>query len=246
MFLISLKAGGTGLNLTEADYVIMLDPWWNPAVEAQAVDRTHRIGQTRNVIVYRLVAKGTIEEKVMALKERKAALTASVLDGDDLASSALTADDIRTLLAERGRIVGDPRGCHRRLVGCAVEFDEVEALRRSHPAWRLLRADNAALVLSFLGRVFVEDNVRSTCAADLTRPLDDELYALNQRLGEGHLPVRRPPTWPTGRARRPGGCASTTRPGSPSRSSMRRRTSNGPMPGCRACAAATSWAPSPG
>ena len=98
VFLISLKAGGTGLNLTEADYVILLDPWWNPAVEAQAVDRTHRIGQTRNVMVYRMVAKDTIEEKVMALKERKAALTASVLDGDDLASSALTADDIRGLL----------------------------------------------------------------------------------------------------------------------------------------------------
>ena len=68
MFLISLKAGGFGLNLTEADYCFLLDPWWNPAAEAQAMDRTHRIGQTRNVMVYRLVAKDTIEEKVMALK----------------------------------------------------------------------------------------------------------------------------------------------------------------------------------
>ena len=71
VFLISLKAGGFGLNLTEADYCFLLDPWWNPATEAQAVDRTHRIGQTRNVMVYRLIAKDTIEEKVMALKAAK-------------------------------------------------------------------------------------------------------------------------------------------------------------------------------
>ncbi len=98
VFLISLKAGGAGLNLTEADYVILLDPWWNPATEAQAVDRAHRIGQTRKVMVYRLVAKDTIEEKVMALKARKAELAASVLDGEDFASAALTADDVRALL----------------------------------------------------------------------------------------------------------------------------------------------------
>ena len=81
VFLISLKAGGVGLTLTEADYVFVLDPWWNPAVEAQAVDRAHRIGQQRPVIVYRLVAAGTIEEKVMELKARKAALFAQVVDG---------------------------------------------------------------------------------------------------------------------------------------------------------------------
>jgi SNF2 family DNA or RNA helicase len=98
VFLISLKAGGTGLNLTEADYVFLLDPWWNPAVEAQAVDRAHRIGQTRNVMVYRLVARNTIEEKVVALKARKSALTNSVLDGEAMGSAALTADDIRGLL----------------------------------------------------------------------------------------------------------------------------------------------------
>jgi superfamily II DNA or RNA helicase len=98
VFLISLKAGGFGLNLTEADYVFLLDPWWNPAAEEQAVDRTHRIGQTRNVMVYRMVAAGTIEEKVMALKERKAKLFNSVLDDDGAFSSALTADDIRGLL----------------------------------------------------------------------------------------------------------------------------------------------------
>jgi hypothetical protein len=98
VFLISLKAGGFGLNLTEADYCFLLDPWWNPATEAQAVDRTHRIGQTRNVMVYRLIAAGTIEEKVMALKARKAELFSSVIDSDDGAfSSALSADDIRAL-----------------------------------------------------------------------------------------------------------------------------------------------------
>ena len=99
VFLISLKAGGFGLNLTEADYCFLLDPWWNPAAETQAVDRTHRIGQTRTVMTYRLVARGTIEEKVMELKERKAALFASVMDDDALFASSLTAEDVRTLLA---------------------------------------------------------------------------------------------------------------------------------------------------
>ncbi len=97
VFLISLKAGGFGLNLTEADYCFLLDPWWNPATEAQAVDRTHRIGQTRNVMVYRLIAKDTIEEKVMAMKARKASLFTSVLDDGNAFGAALTADDIRGL-----------------------------------------------------------------------------------------------------------------------------------------------------
>ncbi len=99
VFLISLKAGGFGLNLTEADYCFLLDPWWNPATEAQAVDRTHRIGQTRRVMVYRLVAKDTIEEKVMALKARKARLFASVLDDGNVFGTGLDADDIRALLS---------------------------------------------------------------------------------------------------------------------------------------------------
>ena len=99
VFLISLKAGGFGLNLTEADYCFLLDPWWNPATEAQAVDRTHRIGQTRNVMVYRLIAKDTIEEKVMALQARKAALFASVLDEGDTFGSRLTAEDIHGLFS---------------------------------------------------------------------------------------------------------------------------------------------------
>jgi superfamily II DNA or RNA helicase len=100
VFLISLKAGGFGLNLTEADYCFLLDPWWNPATEAQAVDRAHRIGQTRHVMVYRLIASGTIEEKVMALQERKARLFADVIDGGSGEfSAALTPDDVRALLA---------------------------------------------------------------------------------------------------------------------------------------------------
>ncbi|WP_223878418.1 DEAD/DEAH box helicase [Microbacterium radiodurans] len=99
VFLISLKAGGVGLTLTEADYVFLLDPWWNPAAEQQAIDRTHRIGQERPVTVYRLIAAGTIEEKVLDLQRRKARLASSVLDADGAFSTALTAADIRDLLA---------------------------------------------------------------------------------------------------------------------------------------------------
>jgi len=98
-FLISLKAGGVGLNLVEADYCFLLDPWWNPAIENQAIDRTHRIGQTRPVMVYRMIAKDTIEEKVVALARRKAALFKGVMDDGDLFASGLTADDIRGLFA---------------------------------------------------------------------------------------------------------------------------------------------------
>ncbi len=97
VFLISLKAGGFGLNLTEADYCFLLDPWWNPATEAQAVDRTHRIGQVRNVMVYRLIAKDTIEEKVMALKARKAELFSNVMDDGNVFGTTLDANDIREL-----------------------------------------------------------------------------------------------------------------------------------------------------
>ena len=98
VFVISLKAGGFGLNLTQADYCFVLDPWWNPASETQAVDRAHRIGQRNTVVVYRYVSTGTIEEKVMELKERKAALFSSVMDADDALSGALAADDIRALI----------------------------------------------------------------------------------------------------------------------------------------------------
>ena len=98
VFLISLKAGGVGLNLTEADYCFLLDPWWNPATEAQAIDRTHRIGQTRPVMVYRMIARDTIEEKVVALARRKAALFSGVMDEGDLFAGSITAADIRGLL----------------------------------------------------------------------------------------------------------------------------------------------------
>jgi superfamily II DNA or RNA helicase len=98
VFLISLKAGGFGLNLTEADYCFVCDPWWSPAAEAQAVDRTHRIGQTRPVTVYRLVSAGTIEEKVVALQQRKRELFTAVMDEGELFSSAITASDVRELL----------------------------------------------------------------------------------------------------------------------------------------------------
>jgi superfamily II DNA or RNA helicase len=99
VFLISLKAGGFGLNLTEADFCIVLDPWWNPAAEAQAVDRAHRIGQTQKVMVYRLVAKETIEQRVMELKESKAQLFASMMDGDEFRAGSLSAADVATLLS---------------------------------------------------------------------------------------------------------------------------------------------------
>ncbi|WP_232293224.1 DEAD/DEAH box helicase [Stigmatella aurantiaca] len=98
VFLISLKAGGTGINLTAADYVIHLDPWWNPAVEDQATDRAHRIGQTRPVTVYRLIARGTIEEQILSLHSDKRALVAGVLEGTDVAAR-LTTKDLLSLLA---------------------------------------------------------------------------------------------------------------------------------------------------
>lgn len=99
LFLISLKAGGTGLNLTAADYVIHLDPWWNPAVEDQATDRAHRIGQDRPVTVYRLVASGTIEEQILEMHADKRELVAGVLDGTDRAAKMDTEDLIRLIKA---------------------------------------------------------------------------------------------------------------------------------------------------
>ena len=98
-FLISLKAGGTGLNLTAADYVFLLDPWWNPAVEAQAIDRTHRIGQARPVFAYRLIAEGTIEEKVLDLQQTKRDLVGGLFSDDESLLRGLTAEDLAALLA---------------------------------------------------------------------------------------------------------------------------------------------------
>ena len=97
LFLISLKAGGTGLNLTEADTVILYDPWWNPAVEAQAIDRAHRIGQAKPVFVHRLIAQGTIEEKMLSLQSRKRELAAALWSEDPSSLVALNEEDIRSL-----------------------------------------------------------------------------------------------------------------------------------------------------
>ena len=97
LFLISLKAGGTGLNLASADYVIHMDPWWNPAVENQATDRAHRIGQTKPVFVYRLVAENTVEEKVVELQEKKKELFNSVVSAEGFTSTALTMDDLKAI-----------------------------------------------------------------------------------------------------------------------------------------------------
>lgn len=99
LFLVSLKAGGFGLNLTAADYVFLLDPWWNPAVERQAIDRTHRIGQTKPVTAYRLVARDTVEEKVLALQEKKRALADALFEGGSATLRDLSRADLEWLLA---------------------------------------------------------------------------------------------------------------------------------------------------
>src|SRR5690606_27998483 len=98
VFLLSLKAGGTGLNLTAADHVFLLDPWWNTAAEDQAADRAHRIGQERPVFVHRLVAEGTVEERILELQERKRAIAEAAI-GDASAAASLTREDLLELLA---------------------------------------------------------------------------------------------------------------------------------------------------
>jgi non-specific serine/threonine protein kinase len=99
IFLISLKAGGTGLNLTGADYVIHYDPWWNPAVENQATDRAHRIGQTRHVFNYKLITRGTVEEKILALQKKKKELADLVIGGDESVAKELTKEDLEFLFS---------------------------------------------------------------------------------------------------------------------------------------------------
>ncbi|HUH00628.1 MAG TPA: DEAD/DEAH box helicase [Kofleriaceae bacterium] len=98
VFLISLKAGGHGLNLTAADYVFLLDPWWNPAVESQAIDRAHRIGQTRHVFAYRLIARDTVESKVLALQDRKRSLADGIVGAENRELTGLHLDELRDLL----------------------------------------------------------------------------------------------------------------------------------------------------
>ena len=101
LFVLSLKAGGTGLNLTAADTVILYDPWWNPAAEAQAIDRAHRIGQRRAVFAYRLIARGTVEEKILELQGRKRALAQALLEGEALSGEPMDEADVEALFAPR-------------------------------------------------------------------------------------------------------------------------------------------------
>jgi len=98
VFCISLKAGGTGLNLTAADIVIHYDPWWNTAVENQASDRVHRIGQKNIVNIYKLIIKGTIEEKILAMQREKSDLAAHILSGEGFSSARLSRQDLLNLL----------------------------------------------------------------------------------------------------------------------------------------------------
>ena len=98
VFLMTLKTGGVGLNLTEADYVYIIDPWWNTSAEQQAIDRTHRIGQSKNVFCYRMIAKNTIEEKILELQNRKKDLFAQVISSDTQLMKKLTVEDIDYLL----------------------------------------------------------------------------------------------------------------------------------------------------
>ena len=100
VFLMTLKTGGVGLNLTAADYVYLIDPWWNRSAEQQAIDRTHRIGQDKSVFCYRLIARGTIEEKILELQQKKVDLCASVIASDTQMMKKLTQDDISFLLKE--------------------------------------------------------------------------------------------------------------------------------------------------
>ena len=109
VFLISLRAGGFGLNLTAADYVIHLDPWWNPAVEDQASDRAHRIGQTRPVTIYRLVMEGSIEEKILALHDEKRELADRLLEGSDTGNT-LNVETLAALIREMGSPLDGARG----------------------------------------------------------------------------------------------------------------------------------------
>jgi SNF2 family DNA or RNA helicase len=99
IFLISIKAGGVGLNLTEADYVFILDPWWNPAVEQQAIDRTHRIGQTKNVFIYKFITKDTVEEKILALQNKKMRVAKSLITTEESFIKSLSEGDIREILS---------------------------------------------------------------------------------------------------------------------------------------------------
>jgi SNF2 family DNA or RNA helicase len=120
VFLISLKAGGFGLNLTNASYVVLFDPWWNPAVENQAIDRTHSIGQTSKVMAYRLLMRESVEQKIRGLQKQKAALADDVL-GEERFAQSLTLEDLRFLFAE-GK--GDSNERVREFTDCDLHRDQ--------------------------------------------------------------------------------------------------------------------------
>jgi SNF2 family DNA or RNA helicase len=98
-FLLSLKAGGVGLNLTAADYVFIIDPWWNPAVEQQAIDRTHRIGQTKNVFTYKFITKDSVEEKILALQDKKKHLASSIITTEESFIKTIDMEEIIDILS---------------------------------------------------------------------------------------------------------------------------------------------------
>ncbi len=159
LFLISLKAGGTGLNLTGADYVVHLDPWWNPAVEDQATDRAHRIGQTKPVTVYRLVAQGTIEEAIVTLHTEKRDLVAGVLDGMDSAGK-LSPQDLMALIR------AGPEESTPTEVECEAEEEALAlpSVPRS-PSSAVISEDHAALIGRF-ERYLREEQARGKIHTD--------------------------------------------------------------------------------
>ena len=149
LFLISLKAGGTGLNLTAADFVLHLDPWWNPAVEDQATDRAHRIGQTRPVTVYRLVAKGTIEEAILEMHEEKRDLVAGVLEGTSGAARLSTEELLELIRAGEGE-----EGAETDELGDAVEQAADEAAPSDSGAPQAPAAGSSAHLEEPLSKLF--------------------------------------------------------------------------------------------
>ncbi len=98
VFLMTLKTGGIGLNLTAADYIFIFDPWWNKAAENQAIDRTHRIGQNKTVFAYKLITRGTVEEKILRLQEHKSALSDSLISSDGASIKAMSEKDVEAVL----------------------------------------------------------------------------------------------------------------------------------------------------
>jgi hypothetical protein len=229
LFLISLKAGGTGLNLTAADYVVHLDPWWNPAVEDQATDRAHRIGQSKPVTVYRLVSKGTIEEAILALHEEKRNLVAGVLDGAG-AAAKLSNEELMALI-RAGEAAPD------------VELDRGEEVEQADVADEPVVAPGAPAP----GAPGVAGGVKL-----MAWLIDDFRAWLDARNPQHHgpvlsssrralPPVRQPRTGRLGAERR---LASTPRPGGPYREALQ----SGSFPAPRASRSwrARLWVPCSG